>query len=217
MSLQELQDASSLVDPPYDAYKADGWDMYEFAIGYFATVSLLSSNSMRIAFSSQETGPTSGLFAKDARILYLAYEVYIPSASMLQGNGFRLPGAVDTVSIQTHLRAPGWNSIRVYKSDLALGVRVNTIDIDISAIRGTIDPTDLSSYLYTQQQAAYILLDTVTRTTVFDQGFETPLFQPTRDPSQPGFLIIVPLDNETLQFKYRGTDGVVRSATLTLT
>ena len=55
--------------------------------------------------------------------------------------------------------------------------------------------------------------------TIYNQKFQTRVTHGTfnADPEQNGQLVVEASDNSTLVFKYRGTDGIVRSATLALT
>jgi len=80
------------------------------------------------------------------------------------------------------------------------------------------DPTDLSVYLVSQCHVPwYIKLDSFRISTIYDVEFQTRITHARdNDPDLNGQLTIDAVDNTTLRFKYIGTDGVVRSATLVL-
>jgi len=194
------------VPPPHDAYVV-GWDLYEYAPGYFVNITLTSAETMKLVFGPNETGLDSGLFAKDAQVSGLTYNVYIPSSSA----SVRLPGAFD---LPEWARTPGWNAVTVSNTGVTINGRVME-DALGNPIVG--DPTDVSCYV-TKTGIPYVLLDGFVRTSLEDQAFQTRItVGKDNDPELNGQLLIEAADAQTLVFKYRGQDGVVRSATLNLT
>ena len=197
------------VQPPSDAY-APGWDLYEWALGYYASVTLSTAETMTLNFAPNETGVDSGLFAKDARITRLQYTLYIPTA---QTSCIRIPGGI---TAPDWIRSPGWSSVDVTLEEIKINGRVVEDPLGNPV---TPDPTDLSCYLVKQCTVPYVKLDSFVLDTIYNQKFQTRITHGTfnDDPEQNGQLVVEASDNSTLVFKYRGTDGIVRSATVVLT
>jgi len=194
------------VPPPHDAY-VTGWDLYEFALGYYAAVSLTSAETMKLTFAPNETGLDSGLFAKDGQVSSFSYNVYIPTS----GTSIRIPGGID---LPTWARTPGWNAVAVTPTQVSINDRV--VD-DALGNPVVADPTDLSCFV-TKGGIPYVLLDGFKRTSLEDQAFQPRItVGKNKDPELNGQLLIEAADAQTLVFKYRGQDGVVRSASLNLT
>ena len=196
------------VIPPYEAY-APGWDLYEYAVGYYVTISLSDAETMTLTFAQNEIGRDSGLFAKDGRITRLQYTFYIPTA---QVSCIRIPGGI---IVPEWTRSPGWNTVDVTLDEIKINGRV-VEDVQGNAV--VPDPTDVSCYLVKQCDVSYIKMDSFVLTTIYNQKFQTRITHSTdnTDPELNGQLVIEALDNSTLTLKYRGTDGVVRSALLQL-
>jgi len=194
------------VPPPHDAY-VTGWDLYEYAIGYYASVTLTSAETMKLVFGPNETGLDSGLFAKDAQVSSLTYNVYIPTSG---SSSLRIPGAFD---LPEWARTPGWNAVTVTPTQVSINGRV-VEDALGNPVEG--DATDLSCFV-TKVGVPYVLLDGFKRTSLEDQTFQTRItVGKNKDPELNGQLLIEAADAQTLVFKYRGQDGVVRTASLAL-
>lgn len=196
------------VDPPHDPY-APGWEFTEYSVGYFASVELFDSKTLKLSFAPGETGKDSGLYAVDHRVLTLSYSIYLPTTS----TSFRIPGGIEFPSIG---RAPGWNDIEITPTE----VMVNG---NVSGLTG--DPTDLSCWSLDASLPSaglYILMDSFAIETVYDKVFQTHIsfaqvFGNSPDPPERnGQLTIEAVSNTELRFSVRGTDGIVRSATLPL-
>ncbi len=115
--------------PPHTA-EADGWHLTDFRVGYRARIRLVTDDSMTVTFAPLETGPDSGLVARDPTLERLQYSVYFPSKTV---SDVKLPGCI---SLGGNLRAPGWNTVAVH------GGRVLINDAD----GGPGNPKDLSCY-----------------------------------------------------------------------
>jgi len=197
---------TSPVVPPHEAY-APGWELYEYAIGYYASVSLSDAETMTITFAPGEMGRDSGLWAKDARIIRLRYGIYVPAP---QTQFVRIPGGI---VLPEWARSPGWNTVDCSLTSITINGRVVK---DFQGAPVVPDPTDLSCYVVSGHMP-YVKLDTFNIATIYDQKFQTRITHARdNDPDLNGQLTIDAIDNSTLRFKYRGTDGVVRSATLDL-
>lgn len=193
------------VPPPHDAY-VTGWDLYEYAIGYYASVTLTSAETMKLTFAPNETGLDSGLFAKDGQVSSLTYNLYVPRSDA----AIRIPGGID---LPTWARTPGWNAVTVTPTQVSINGRVVE---DALGNPVQVDPTDLSCFV-TKVGVPYVLLDGFKRTSLEDQTFQTRItVGKNNDPELNGQLLIEAADAQTLVFKYRGQDGVVRTASLAL-
>jgi|SRR6056300_286342 len=194
------------VPPPHDAYVV-GWDLYEYAPGYFVNITLTSAETMKLTFAPNETGLDSGLFAKDAQVSSLTYNLYVPRSDA----AIRIPGGID---LPTWARTPGWNAISISNTVISINNRVVEDALGNPVVA---DPTDLSCFV-TKVGVPYVLLDGFVRTSLEDQTFQTRItVGKNNDPELNGQLLIEAADQQTLVFKYRGQDGVVRSASLNLT
>lgn len=193
--------------PPHEAY-ALGWNLYEFKIGYFAVITISEAETMTITFARGETGIDSGLFAKDGRLTDLEYQLYVPTS---QGSCIHIPGGI---TLPEWARTPGWNSVAMNTKEIKINDRVVE---DLQGNPVVPDPTDVSIYVVEQCNVPYVKFDSFRISTIYDVKFQTRITHARdNDPDLNGQLTIDAIDNTTLRFKYRGTDGVVRSANLTL-